>query len=147
MRDCHARQKPLFLQPGCRHLQVTDDGGGYALHSWVDESMHVDGDNGLYILAAVVCEVGSCDPIRDALRGLLDEGQPKLHWGAESPERKGKIIGAVAQIDMAAVVVIGVRRWRRRSRNVPGRYAWRAWSCTWPRWTSPTSCWKSGPRV
>jgi len=86
---------------------VTDDGGGYALHSWVDESMHVDGDNGLYILAAVVCDVGSCDPIRDALRELLDEGQPKLHWGAESLERKEKIIRAAAQIDMAAVVVIG----------------------------------------
>ncbi len=69
--------------------------------------MHVDGDNGLYILAAVVCDAGSCDPIRDALRELLDEGQPKLHWGAESPERKDKIMGAVAQIDMAAVVVIG----------------------------------------
>lgn len=27
---------------------MTDD-DGYALHSWVDESMHVDGDNGLYI--------------------------------------------------------------------------------------------------
>jgi len=88
-------------------LQVTDDGGGYALHSWVDESMHVDGDNGLYVLAAVVCDAGGCDPIRDALRELLDEGQAKLHWGAESPERKDKIIGAVAQIDMAAVVVIG----------------------------------------
>ena len=24
---------------------MTDDDGGYALHSWVDESMHVDGDN------------------------------------------------------------------------------------------------------
>lgn len=60
---------------------MTDDGGGYALHSWVDESMHVDGDNSLYILAAVVCEVGSCDPMRDALRGVLDEGQPKGSGG------------------------------------------------------------------
>jgi len=85
---------------------VTDD-GGYALHSWVDESMHVDGDNGLYILAAVVCDANGCDPIRDAIRELLDEGQPKLHWGTESPERREKIIGVVAEVDMAAVVVIG----------------------------------------
>ncbi len=85
---------------------MTDD-GGYALHSWVDESMHVDGDNGLYILAAVVCDANGCDPIRDAIRELLDEGQPKLHWGTESPERREKIIGVVAEVDMAAVVVIG----------------------------------------
>ena len=83
------------------------DNDGFALHSWVDESMHVDGDNGLYILAAVVCAADGCDPIRDALRELLDEGQPKLHWGTESPERKEEIIGVVAKVDMAAVVVIG----------------------------------------
>ncbi len=97
----------MFLRPGCRHLQVTDDGGGYALHSWVDESMHVDGDNGLYILAAVACAADGCDLIRDALRELLDEGQRKLHWSAESPERRERIIGVVAEVDMAAVVVIG----------------------------------------
>jgi len=87
---------------------VTDDGGGgYALHPWVDESMHVDGDNGLYILAAVVCAADGCDLIRDALRELLDEGQRKLHWSAESPERRERIIGVVAEVDMAPVVVIG----------------------------------------
>jgi len=85
---------------------VTDD-GGYALHSWVDESMHVDGDNGLYILAAVVCAADGCALIRDGLRELLDEGQRKLHWSTESPERRERIIGVVAEVDMAAVVVIG----------------------------------------
>ena len=69
--------------------------------------MHVDGDAGLYILAAVVCDAAGCDPIRDTMRSLLDDQQPKLHWNAESPERREKIIGAVAQIDMVAVVVIG----------------------------------------
>ncbi|MGI8415960.1 MAG: hypothetical protein ACR2P2_07050 [Nakamurella sp.] len=85
---------------------MTDD-SGYALHSWVDESMHVDGDNGLYLLAAVVCAADGCDPIRDVLRELLDQDQPKLHWGTESPERRDKIIRVVAEVDMAAVVVIG----------------------------------------
>lgn len=93
----------------------------YALHAWVDESMHVDGDDGLYVLAAVVCEAGSCDPIRDTMRSLLDTGQPKLHWGTESPERREKIISTVAQIDMAAVVVIGTpltKRKQERARAV-----------------------------
>jgi hypothetical protein len=67
--------------------------------------MHVDA--GFYILAAVVCDAGGCDPIREALRELLDEGQRKLHWGQESPERREKIMATVAQVDMAAVVVIG----------------------------------------
>jgi hypothetical protein len=79
--------------------------GDFAFHSWVDESMHVAA--GLYILAAVVCDPGGCDPIRDTMRSLLDEGQPKLHWSGESPDRKEKIVGTVAQIDIAAVVVIG----------------------------------------
>ena len=103
-----------FPTARCRHPQVIDDGGGYVLHSWVDESMHVDGDNGLYILAAVVCAADGCDPIRDALRELLDEGQPKLHWGTESPERREKIIGVVAEVDMAAVVVIGAPMMKRK---------------------------------
>lgn len=84
---------------------MRDSPDDFALHSWVDESMHVEA--GLYILAAVVCDVRGCEPIRDAMRSLLDVGQPRLHWSGESPERKGKIVGTVAQIDMAAVVVIG----------------------------------------
>jgi len=85
-------------------MNVTDE---FSLHAWVDESMHVIGNDGLYILAAVVCDPADCDPARDALRSLLVTGQPKLHWGTESLERKEKIIGTVAQIDMAAVVVVG----------------------------------------
>lgn len=83
--------------------------------------MHVDGDNGLYLLAAVVCAADGCDLIRDVLRELLDERQPKLHWGAGSPERRAKIIGVVAEFDMAAVVVIGTpmtKRKKERARAV-----------------------------
>ena len=79
----------------------------FAFHAWVDESMHVIDDDGLYILAAVVCDPATCDPARVMLRSLLDAGQSKLHWGAESPERKKKIVRIVAQIDMAAIVIVG----------------------------------------
>jgi hypothetical protein len=95
------------------------DSAEFAFHAWVDESMHVDA--GLYILAAVVCDPDGCDAIRDTMRSLLDVDQPKLHWVDESPERREKIAGTVAQIDMAAVVVIGTpmsRKKQERARAV-----------------------------
>jgi hypothetical protein len=98
---------------------MSDSAGDFAFHAWVDESMHVSA--GLYILAAVVCDAGGCKPIRETMRSLLDEGQPKLHWSGESPERKEKIIGTVAQLDMAAVVVVGApmaRKNQERARAV-----------------------------
>ena len=69
--------------------------------------MHVDSDPGLYVLAGVVCLTSSCASIRSTLRTLVDAGQPRLHWSSESPERKEKIVGALAQVDMTSVVVIG----------------------------------------
>lgn len=40
---------------------------------------------------------------------MLDQDQPKLHWGTEIPERRegSSVIRVVAEVDMAAVVVIG----------------------------------------
>lgn len=67
--------------------------------------MHVS--DGLYIMAAAVCDSGGCEPVRVLLRSLLDAEQPRLHWGTESPPRRMKIMEAIARIDMAAVVVIG----------------------------------------
>lgn len=83
----------------------TADAGEFVLHAWVDESMHVMA--GLYLLAAVVCDPAGCKPVRESMRSLLDVDQPRLHWGTESPERREAIVDQVAQIDMAAVVVIG----------------------------------------
>lgn len=91
---------------GGTHRAVIKD-AGFALHAWVDESMHVVDEAGRYILAAVVCDAGACDPIRETLRSMLDRGQPKLHWAAESPDRKEQIVKAVTGIDMAAVVIVG----------------------------------------
>jgi hypothetical protein len=94
------------------------DAAEFAYHAWLDESMHVKA--GLYLLAAAVCEP-DCQPIRDTLRSLLDDGQPRLHWSNESPERRQKISATVATIDMAAVVVIGTplpKRNQERARAV-----------------------------
>lgn len=81
--------------------------------------MHVDA--GLYLLAAVVCDAAGCVPYRDTLRSLLDADQPKLHWGAESPQRRIKIVETVSGFDMDSVVVIGTpmdRKKQERARAV-----------------------------
>lgn len=56
----------------------------------------------------MVCDPFTCDGIRQTLRSLRDEHQPRLHWGTESPDRREKIAATVTDIDMAAVVVIGI---------------------------------------
>jgi len=36
-------------------------------------------------MQAVVCDAAGRDPIRDTMRSLLDDRQPKLHRGTEAP--------------------------------------------------------------
>lgn len=91
----------------------------FALHAWVDESMHVEA--GIYLLAAAVCDPAACGPVREELRSLRAPGEPKLHWGQESPDRRTTIIDVVAGFDMAAVVVVGTpmdRKKQERARAV-----------------------------
>lgn len=89
---------------------------GYALHAWVDERMDVDleRDRGTYILASVVCDPSGCEPVRAALRELLQGRQRRLHWRTETGPRRTKIAAAISAVDMAAVVVIGVPMANRR---------------------------------
>lgn len=81
----------------------------FTLHAFVDESMRLTPDNqGTYLLAAVVCDVASCDPVRETLRSLRYRRQPRLHWHSEEDVRKTKIAACIGEIDLAATVVIGM---------------------------------------
>lgn len=78
-------------------------------------------DDGTYILASVVCDPTSCDPVRDALRSLLQGEQRRLHWRDETGPRRTKIAAAISAIDTAAVVVVGVpmaKRQQERARRI-----------------------------
>jgi hypothetical protein len=77
------------------------------LHAWVDESIRVTATGGFYILASVIVDAACCDGVRDTLRDLLLRNQPRLHWRAEDKTRRRKIAQTAANIDMAAVVVVG----------------------------------------
>lgn len=79
------------------------------LHAWVDESMRLTPDDqGIYILAAVVCDPACSDDGRNQLRALLLRGQSRLHWHGERDIRRSTIATAVAAIDMAALIVVGM---------------------------------------
>jgi hypothetical protein len=81
----------------------------FALHAWVDESMRAarDGNDGLYLLAAVVADPGVCDAVRDSLRSLVWKAAGRLNWRDETPSRRRKIAELIGGQDLAHVVVVG----------------------------------------
>lgn len=85
-------------------------GSAFALHAWVDESIHNPGDRtpGMYVLAAVVADPTSCDGPRQALTALLPRGRDRLHWRNEDEPLRRKITATIASCDLASVVVVGV---------------------------------------
>ena len=61
----------------------------------------------MYVLAAVVADPLECDVIRDKLKDLRRGRQPRIHWSSEDPRRKSRIVTAVADLDVAAIVAVG----------------------------------------
>ena len=55
-----------------------------------------------------VSDPNGCDPVRDALRALLQGRQRRLHWRNETAPRRTKIAAAISAMGMTAVVVVGV---------------------------------------
>src|SRR3712207_9789 len=70
------RQTGHVAQPA-GDASSTCEAEAFTLHAWVDERMDVDlaQDKGTYILASAVCDPTGCDPIRHALRALLQGKQ------------------------------------------------------------------------
>lgn len=90
-----------------RHRAATpQEAGPVGLHAFVDESMRLTPDNqGTYLLAAVVCDPVTCDPVRETLRSLR---QPRLHWHAGEDPRKTKIAESIGALALPATVVVGM---------------------------------------
>lgn len=82
-----------------------DDGARFA---YVDESMRQTPDNdGAYLLAAVVCDAVVRDPVREMLRSLRYQREPRLHWRTEEAPRKTKIAEEIGALALPSTVVIG----------------------------------------
>lgn len=86
-------------------MSATDD----ALYSFVDESMRSLPDGqGIYVLAAVICEPSACADVREELRRLLKRKQQRLHWRDESASRRSEIATTIGKLDdVASMVVVG----------------------------------------
>lgn len=76
------------------------------LRAFVDESgSHTTQDPDTYLLAASVCRDDLLEDIRAALRPLR-LGNGKLHWHQEDARRRRLIAEAIADMDLAHVVVV-----------------------------------------
>lgn len=62
---------------------------------------------GAYVLAAVVADPLTSDPVRDKLRDLVLRGKDRLHWRDEQPRRRDRIAQTIADGDFVAIVTIG----------------------------------------
>jgi len=92
------------------------------LHAWVDESIHLDArPSGIYVLAATIGRTGmELDGMRETLRTLVPSRQDRLHWHTESDVARGRIIDAIASMNLVQLVVARVHvdpRRQERSRR------------------------------
>jgi hypothetical protein len=93
-------------------MMATGPGGTdlstFRLHAWADESM-IDGPGAptAYLMAAVVCDPAIRDSVEARLRDLLRRRQQRLHWHDESDVRRGLIVSALGDLDLAHMVVVG----------------------------------------
>jgi hypothetical protein len=78
----------------------------YVHHAWVDESITF-GVVGSYVLAAVITDPTQCDAMRDELMALRVGRRSRLHWRGEGPDRRAKIVSAIAEFDLTCVAVVG----------------------------------------
>lgn len=75
--------------------------------AWVDESGSVHAhDPGTYILAAAISQNHQEDAIRGQVERLRLRGQVKLHWRAESEQRRTAISRVLADLDIEHLVVV-----------------------------------------
>lgn len=63
-------------------------------------------DPNTYVLASVLLEPSAMETSRQALQQLLEPGQRKLHWRAESARRQARIIDVLASLDVLHVIVV-----------------------------------------
>lgn len=76
----------------------------FALHAWVDESVHVD--HGLYVLAAAVADPTVCPGHREVLRAHVRSPRRRLHWKDEERSDRLRLVQSLTMLDLAHVVAI-----------------------------------------
>lgn len=77
------------------------------LHAWVDESLIQRPELRRYLLAGVLADVTRTDELRTRARALRTGNEPKVHWRNEDHRRRMALAAAVAELGVAAIVVVG----------------------------------------
>lgn len=76
----------------------------FALHAWVDESVHVTA--GFYMVAAAVADVTQIESHRDAMRAIAPSPRRRIHWREEEDKDRLRIAEALGQLDLAHTIVV-----------------------------------------
>lgn len=61
----------------------------------------------MYVLASVVADPAACHAVRETLRSLTIQRGGRLHWRDEDRKLRDRIAHAVADVDIAAIAVVG----------------------------------------
>lgn len=83
---------------------MTIDQADFALHAWVDESIHVSA--GFYMIAAVVADLAQCQEHRDTARALAPSPRRRIHWRDEEDKDRLRIAEALGHLDLAHTIVV-----------------------------------------
>ncbi|WP_410666972.1 hypothetical protein [Amycolatopsis sp. cmx-4-68] len=76
--------------------------------AWGDESgSHAVRDPDVYLMAAAISEAKYIDQLRGPMEALrLPSSGPKLHWRAESSQRRAQIVDVIASLPLDGFVVV-----------------------------------------
>ncbi|MER6974726.1 hypothetical protein ABT304_26960 [Nocardioides sp. NPDC000445] len=83
---------------------MSTDHPDYALHAWVDESIHVSA--GFYMIAAAIADVAQIESHRDFVRAIAPSPRRRIHWREEEDKDRLRIAEAFGQLDLAHTVVV-----------------------------------------
>lgn len=83
---------------------MSTDHRDYALHAWVDESIHVSA--GFYMVAAAIADVAQIESHRDAVRAIAPSSRRRIHWREEDDKDRLRIAEGLGQLDLAHTVVV-----------------------------------------
>jgi len=76
-------------------------------HAWIDESIHATASVPMYVLAAVVADPTTCDPVREELRSLVRRPRQRIHWRAEEAADRLRAVRVLAASGTEQVVIVG----------------------------------------
>ena len=87
------------------------------VRAYIDESMRQrKEDDCVYVLAAALVDDDDADDVRDALKRLRYRKNPTIHWYEEHPNSRAKLVAAITELPVRALVAIDFYEHRKDER-------------------------------